>query len=300
MACYHPSEVAVKPKGSSASVLNSVTVPCGHCLGCRADQARQWAVRIIHESYCRESAWFCTLTYDEENLPENGSLAPEDLRLFHRSMRKRFKDYSYYAVGEYGEETDRPHYHAVLFGPHFLDRDLHAVRRGARVFTSSGLASAWPHGLHEFTGVTYANARYTAGYIRKKLSKLRDPDAYLRVNPLTGELVEIQQEFSRVSTRPAIGRTFIERYWREVYPADYVVMDGHPMKPPRYYDKWMDTDHSDSPRPCPGGCNEHRETMIEVREQRWQDIEHLSDEKLIMKEKIHRAKVRLFQPRDAI
>lgn len=291
MACYHPVDVAILRKPAAGSALRSpdtVTVPCGHCLGCRTDQARSWAIRIMHEAQVREHAWFLTLTYSDEKLPENGSLRPDDLSAFIKRLRTKFppRSLSFYGCGEYGESTDRPHYHAVLCGPALLDRDYFTHRSGSPVWLSETVASAWGHGLHELTAVTYGAAQYVAGYVRKKIRKQDNPDAYLRVNPVTGELHQVEQEFSRCSTRPAIGRLWIERYWRDVYPRDYVVMDGKEFKPPRYYDKWMEENQP--------------EIMAEVREQRIKDAREIGDEKLIMKEKIHRARVALYSKRDKI
>jgi len=89
-----------------------------------------------------------------------------------------------------------------------------------------------------------------------------------------------------MSRRPAIGKRWIERYWRDVYPRDFVVMDGHELKPPRYYDKWMEVNHPD--------------VMFQVKEQRLVDLVEIGDEQLIMKEKVHRARVALFQGRAAV
>lgn len=156
------------------------------------------------------------------------------------------------------------------------------------------MEEAWGHGATEITGVTYGAALYVASYVRKKVLKSRDPEHYQRVNPLTGELVEIRQEYATMSRRPAIGRRWIERYWRDVYPRDFVVIEGKERKPPRYYDRFMDLPDEK------GGSQERRQIMYEVRLQRHEDQEEISDEKLIMKEKIHRARIGLFNQRTAI
>lgn len=291
MACYHPSRVTIGRKSLGRvghHVSDTVTVPCGHCLGCRSDQARSWAIRLVHEGEVSSPAWFVTLTYSPERLPENGSLVPRDITLFVKRLRREFsaERISYYVAGEYGEITARPHYHAVLYGARFLDRDLHNIRNGARVFRSEALDRLWGHGLCEFTGLNFAAARYVASYVRKKVRQRDDPDHYTRVDPATGELVELHREYGRMSRRPAIGRRWIEQYWRDVYPRDFVVLDGQEMKPPRYYDKWME---KYQPR-----------IMLDVKEQRLKDIEEIGDEKLIMKEKVHRARVALFEGRNAI
>lgn len=291
MACYHPSKVTIGRKSlarAGAHVSDTVTVPCGHCLGCRSDQARSWAVRLVHEGETMSPAWFVTLTYSPDKLPLNGSLDPDDFTRFIKRLRRMFegKRLSYYVAGEYGDNTARPHYHAVLYGIDFLDRVEFTRRHGAPVFRSEVLERCWSHGLCELTGLNYAAARYVASYVRKKVRQRDEPNHYVRVDPATGELIDIEVEYGRMSRNPAIGRRWIERFWSDVYPRDFVVVDGTPVKPPRYYDKWME---KFQPR-----------IMLDVKEQRLKDIKEIGDEKLIMKEKIHRARVALFQGRSAI
>ncbi len=286
MSCYHPVNVKV-PLGGAVGrpVLSPMDVPCGRCLGCRATQARDWSVRIMHERECHDSAWFLTLTYDDERIPENGSLCAQDLQKFFKAVRRDEK-VSYYACGEYGERNERPHYHAVLFGADFLDKYSHLNRRGRDVWRSPALESYWDHGISEFGTVTAASAAYVAGYVRKKVSKKVFPDHYNRVDPVTGELVELEPEFSRMSLKPAIGRRWIEKYWADVYPRDFVLIDGKEFKPPRYYDKWM--------------MENHPEIMIDVKERRYDAIEEVSNYTMAAREAIHQSRVDLFQGRGKV
>jgi len=228
-----------------------------------------------------------TLTYAPEKVPEYGSLEPRDPTLFLKRARADWGSrLSYYLCGEYGERTFRPHYHVVLYGVPFMDRDIIDVRHDAPVFRSDQLESWWKLGLCEFTGLTYGAARYVAAYVRKKVRQRDVPEHYTRVDPSTGELVQLRREYGVMSRRPAIGRAWIERNWRDVYPRDFVVMDGKELRPPRYYDKWMDENH---PR-----------VMMEVREKRYEELVELSAKQLESKEKVHEAKVDLFQGRHAV
>lgn len=291
MACYHPSRVMIGRKSLArpgSHVGDRVTVPCGHCLGCRTDQARGWAVRLVHEGFTSSPAWFVTLTYRPENIPDNGSLFPRDFTLFVKKWRSTHpgERFSYYVSGEYGDLNDRPHYHAVLYGAEFLDKEILTDRHGAPVYRSESLETTWGHGICEMTGLNYAAARYVASYVRKKVRQRDDPNHYTRVDPKTGELVQLEREYGRMSRRPAIGRRFIEQFWSDVYPRDFVVMDGKPLKPPRYYDKWME--------------NFQPQIMMDVKIQRLADIVEIGDEQLIMKEKCHRARVNLFQGRAGV
>lgn len=294
MACYHPSKVEVMRRGSDRTDL--VTVPCGKCLGCRADYANDWATRCYHEAQIAPPALFATLTY--ESVPENGSLCATDFQRFLKRLRKRVSTrFTFYGCGEYGEKKSRPHYHTLFFGIDFLDRELVTYRHDAPVWHSELLSATWKHGFTELTPMNWAAARYVAGYVAKKSPEPGEDNRKFRVDSENGEIIEVESEFARMSRRPAIGRRWISKYWPEVYPNDFVVVNGRESKPPRYYDKWMDQDHRKRYPSCL--CDVHRGVMEEVRYQRWKDIEEIGDEKLIMKEKIHRARNRLFQQRNA-
>ena len=299
MSCYRPVNVMVNrisavPGG--ARVGACTPVPCGKCLGCREKQARDWSFRLIHEAQMHDSAFFVTLTYDR--LPLHGSLEPEEFQKWMKRVRRRHAGrVSYYGCGEYGDESQRPHYHAVLIADGlFLDRQEIGRRGGYKIYESEMLRKTWKHGFVELQAMSRGAAAYVAGYVRKKMSKLDSPDHYTRVVPETAELVEIEPEFSRMSRRPAIGQSWIRKYWRDVYPRDFIPRNGFEFRPPRYYDKWMDTDH--------GGdgcdCDEHREVMNEVRDKRWEELYELTPAQLEAKEVHHRKKVNLFQSRGAI
>ena len=277
MACYDSIQLPWLP----------LRVPCGKCIGCRADQARDWSIRIMHEAELHQPAWFVTLTYNDEAMPPNDSLDPTHLRKFFKTLRRdQNEKISYYACGEYGETTKRPHYHAVLFGPHFLDKRPHYRRPNSQVWRSPYLESRWKYGNSEFSAVNHASASYTAGYVRKKLSARQDPNHNLRVYEHTGEIVEVQPEFSRMSLKPAIGKNWIEKYWEETYTHDRVVVEGKEFKPPRYYDKWMSEHHPD--------------VLIDVKLKRDAEAQWRPPEKVQAQETIHKARSALFESRNKI
>lgn len=293
MACFHPITIPVKTTFTGFPIWSERTLPCGTCLGCRATQAREWAIRNNHERQLWQYSWYLTLTYREEDLPQHGSLYPTDLSEFFKALRRKYPPEAlrYFGCGEYGEETQRPHYHALLFGPELLDRDLWTMRSTGPVWRSETLEDAWNFGHVEFSNVTEHSISYVSGYIRKKISKTKEPDAYTRVNPHTGELVEIEPEFTRCSLRPAIANRWIEKWWKEVYPRDYVLFGGKKFKPPRYYDKWMAQDHPDAEH----DCKEHQLVLGEVKMRRDAASVFLDEAKLASKEKIHKARQKLYQ-----
>lgn len=245
----------------------------------------------MHESQMHRFSWFVTLTYSDEYLPENGSLDPRHFRNFIRRLRRK-KDALYFGCGEYGDRYQRPHYHTVLFGPDFPDRVSVDHRDGPVVWRSQALADLWGLGHVELSGVTMGSASYVAGYVQKKVAARENEYLYQRVNPLTGEIVSVQEEFARMSLRPAIGRRWIEEFWRDVYPRDAVVVDGVEAKPPRYYDKFMELPDEK------GGSEERRRIFAEVRESRWNPDFDDSAYKRNARKAIHEAKMRLKKARD--
>jgi hypothetical protein len=94
--------------------------PCGKCPACVRRRVSGWAFRLNKQSEQSNSAHFVTLTYNEEHIKKtkNGfeTLVKKDVQDFFKRLRKLTKQkISYYAVGEYGDTGERPHYHIILF-----------------------------------------------------------------------------------------------------------------------------------------------------------------------------------------
>ncbi len=245
-----------KGGGLTFSPPESIGLPmrvrCGQCVGCRLAHARSWGVRIMHENQMHEESCFLTLTYDDEHLPENGSLCPEDHRLFVKRVRKFVvpRKVRYFHCGEYGEEGLRPHYHTILFGERFVDRVPCGVGpSGLGVFQSATLDDLWSHGRAVIGDVTFESAQYVAKYVTKKLTLSRASsreanrryrDRYERVDPRTGEVVEVRPEYSTCSNRPGLGASWFARYHSDVFPHDHVIVKGREVPVPRYYEKLLE------------------------------------------------------------
>jgi len=109
------------------------------------------------------------------------SLIKRDVQLFIKRLRKEqdsrgSSKIKYYLVGEYGDLTKRPHYHAAIFGEDFAD-DRYAWRHQGpnTLYRSSRLERLWPHGNAEIGQLTFESAAYIARYIMKKINgKLAD------------------------------------------------------------------------------------------------------------------------------
>jgi len=255
---------------------------CGRCIGCRLERSRQWAVRCMHEASLHEDNCFITLTYSDKYLPAFGSLEVRAFQLFMKRLRRKVeRKVRFYHCGEYGDELGRPHYHALLFGMDFADKYPWAERSGNMAWRSADLESLWKFGQSEIGSVTFESAAYVARYIMKKITGKAAEDHYRRVDVLTGEISQIQPEYSTMSRRPGIGRGWIEKYVSDVYPSDEVISRGRPAKPPRYYDSYFGTQDPDG--------------LLEVQKERTRrrDRENETPERLSVREVCTTARLNL-------
>jgi hypothetical protein len=153
------------------------------------------------ESFCHLESWFVTLTYAPEFLPVvDGvqTLVPKHLQAFLKRVRADVgPGLRFFAVGEYGSVSKRPHYHAILFGldSKWLELD---TKRGELRFSRPGW---WPWGFHSIGEFLPQRASYVAHYCTKKMTK---EDAK-GLEP--GQF----PEFSRMSRRPGIGHPFVSK-----------------------------------------------------------------------------------------
>lgn len=234
MPCYHPIPgwwSKARNESGKRSIVFSLDegfkdkpaqVPCGKCVGCRLEQARQWAARCAHEASLYERNCFITLTYETE--PEGGSLVPKHFVDFMKRLRWRCGEgIRFFHCGEYGAKRARPHHHSLLFNWDFDDKRWFSGKGDEVLYTSELLSELWGHGFATVGACTFASAGYVARYTLKKSG---NPADYQGKVP----------EYLTMSRRPGIGRGWIEKYLTDCYPSDEMVVNGHITKPPRYYD----------------------------------------------------------------
>lgn len=249
MPCYHPKRgwpaQAVNKSGKRSITFSEgggfgspLELPCGKCIGCRLERARQWSARIMHEAQFEDATCFLTLTYSPEHLPADGSLNLRHLQLFHKRLRIHFaradraaglrpRRLRFFACGEYGDNLQRPHYHSILFGEAFLG-DRKPWKKGARgdqIYVSDTLKKLWGLGDCYIGSVSLQSAGYVARYTVKKVSGDMADAHYKGLKP----------EFMVCSK--GIGRRWFESFSHETYRDDFVVHKGQKMPTPRYYDK---------------------------------------------------------------
>lgn len=145
----------------------------------------------------------------------------------------------FYAAGEYGELHGRPHWHALIFGLDFLDKQpLKQTLSGCTIYTSRLLQKLWPYGFSSVGDLTFESAAYVARYVMKKYTGNGNSTHYEIIDPETGEIYLRRKEFNTMSRRSGIGKSWMEKYADDVYSnKGKVILRGHEHNPPRYYDK---------------------------------------------------------------
>lgn len=260
MEAYRTNEgryVFARAARSEADVTGLAVLPCGQCIGCRKEKARQWAVRIMHEAQMHPSSCFVTLTYDDEHRRDDHELSKRDLQLFWKRLRKQLGvRIKYFACGEYGERSGREHYHAIIFGTAFEgDRKLWRKKHGKRepLWSSPTLSKAWKNGLALFGEVTFASAGYVAAYTLKKQT---GPESeWIFGGTFTYDTSESgtahcgyrpkQRPFILMSRGSAedpggIGASWYRKFGETVWHRDSVVMNGREQAVPEYYGRLLE------------------------------------------------------------
>lgn len=240
-------------------------LPCGQCLSCRLERARETAVRCVHEASLYQNNSFITLTYSDNYLKShklqytdaqniikkirNNIFAdilekyfpdkPQSLQrtLWRKFSKERRKEiYEPYKIsclttGEYGDQNKRPHWHILIFNWRPTDQILkYTSKRGDHVFSSKILDDMWERGITEIGDVTFESAGYCARYAAKKLVHGRDGHEY--------------EPISRRSSKQAIGKKWIEKYHEDVFNYGCIVLPtGKLCGIPRYYEKWYKQHH---------------------------------------------------------
>ena len=206
-------------------------VGCDQCTGCRLDKAREWATKMMCENFMHDDSIFLTLTYDDEHLPEDGSLHPEHLSAFIKNLRRQIEYHQdfklkikFYGAGEYGDNFQRPHYHVIIFGWKPFD----GKKYSQKLMTSAFIEKIWKKGWCPYGKVTFESCAYVARYVCKKVTGKIAPFFYDGLQP----------EFARMSRRPGIGKSFFEKFQSQILRDDYIVVrDGIKVPLPKYFNK---------------------------------------------------------------
>lgn len=245
MQCIRPIKASIALDGSitykSKSAIPGLIgfqFPCRKCLPCRLNVPREKAIRAVHESQMHENNIFLTLTYSDAHLT-SPRLHLEDLQQFMRDLRDHVGHSPESRIGcmytgEYGELNKRPHWHLLLFNYAPPDQiKFRTTERGESVFKSQEIDSLWGKNdaetrPSEIGTLTMDSAGYVARYAAKKLVHGKDQDHDF--HPI-----------HKTSSKNAIGKRWIEKYWKQTFENGYVL---HPtnfskLPIPRYYEDWL-------------------------------------------------------------
>jgi len=199
---------------------------CGQCPRCLSKRKNSWVFRLKQEQKVSTSSAFLTLTYANTPTSMNGfpTLKTKDLQDFHKRLRTHIdRNYEknkirYYACGEYGTRTFRPHYHSIMMN---LPKDY--------LTNPELIASIWGHGHVYVAPSNGKTIQYVAKYVMKS------NEDYNTVCTDTGLIVDIEKEFSLMSK--GLGKNYMTpqviRWHKETLTT--LVGSEHKMSLPRYY-----------------------------------------------------------------
>lgn len=187
---------------------------CGQCMPCRINRKRLWVSRIMLEAMCHGDSLFVTLTYDNDHLPENLSVSKKEVQDWLKRLRfaiepRRIK---YYAVGEYGTLSGRPHYHAIIFGLNEYDRRT--------------IEHSWDKGSIHIGTVTVESAGYCVSYISEARTKQSEIDRSPKLLGRTPEFALMSKGLGKTAVgvlAASTQRVFEHRYaeTRQDAPREY-------------------------------------------------------------------------------
>lgn len=256
--------------------MEVIPIPCGRCMDCRLQYARQWANRCMLELKYHGRACFVTLTYDPLHVPSSTyydntsgkpfhalTLCQRDLQLFIKRVRRKFPGVviRFFACGEYGPSTFRPHYHIIFFGIDFSEDRLFYKKSdtGFPIYRSPILDELWSFpprngegshtpkmstkefeakktlaGIATVQDVNWDTCCYVARYVTKKLNGA-EVDFY--------EMFNLEPPFLRMSRRPGIGRQYFDEH-PDLYNSNSIYVatpeGGLKFSPPKYFDRLLE------------------------------------------------------------
>lgn len=235
MSCSHPVPIG-----------NGLLVPCGKCYYCRMQKRTAWVFRMVQELKINPNCAFVTFTYNDDNIKylrkrfdrykfkkwykllgknfESATLDKQDSTDLIKACQHKIKQMfgkralvRYYITGEYGDTTDRPHFHGVFWFPGKVDYD-------------EFFKSVWQYGNIDIQEVTPANINYISKHQMKDCK---------------GNLY--QQKFAPIFStmtryNGGLGSSFladenIYNFYSESRENKYVILNNYKIPLPQFYRK---------------------------------------------------------------
>lgn len=221
MPCYFPFK------------RDGIPLPCGKCPYCLRRRATNWVFRCMQEAKVADTAHWVTFTYEQPKITPNGFMTLDKLTFqkFMKRLRKLHKKghrpIKYFACGEYGDQTERPHYHAVIF-----NADIQLIEQAwqgeyTSVDQHTGEIYSTIGGILHFDQVNSNTVMYTAKYMMKKqkIPKFKGDDRLpqfqlfskgLGINYLTPQTVDFHlSDITRLYATVDGVKVALPRYFRE-------------------------------------------------------------------------------------
>lgn len=239
-----------------------IHIPCGKCAGCRSDNAKMWSLRAMNELKLHDKNCFITLTYNDDNpLVAQDPLCLVSLRYKHfqnfmkRLRKKTGEKIQFLMCGEYGSLEGRSHFHCILFGYDFPDKQLVYISKGYPHYSSQLLNECWsvydkvnkiyqPIGFTDLAPVDLDCCNYVSGYVLKKLPNvLQNPEVIQGI-----ELVDRCPPMIRSSRKPALGLNWYKQYGKNACEKGFQYVHNekkgisYKVKTPNYYMKKFELD----------------------------------------------------------
>jgi hypothetical protein len=210
---------------------DGLKLPCGKCLACRIAIRKQWSLRNYHELESHDNTSFVTLTYDDENIPDNYSVSKMELTNFIRRLKRRAKEegkkIKYFASAEYGEQTARPHYHLILYNVGLDIEDKLMVMDSWDKCDWDALN--WNGKNSPFGMVEPESIEYVAGYVNKKYYGEEEYIAYKQYG--------LETPFKLQSN--GLGKEWCIKNKKQIIDNGFVWFGNNKMAIPRQYVTWI-------------------------------------------------------------
>lgn len=287
-----------------------IDIPCGQCVGCRLDYSKQWATRCVLESLQYEHNYFITLTYNNEFLPQkenyvidyetgeagekfySAPLVPEHLTKFMKDLREYFRSHyehvgiRFFACGEYGESSMRPHFHILLFNCPIPDLEfLKSSFNGDTYWTSEILDKIWsenvgkdengktiykPKGFVLVANLNYDTCAYVARYMLKKQKGFDDKLVQKGLTVSFYDKLGLIPPFTRSSRMPGIAKDYYDKERDKIYEYDEIIITNgkgiaKKVKPPKYYDRLYDVDNPEDLQRVKNNRSESAENSLKQK-----------------------------------
>ena len=165
--------------------------------------------RLKNELKINKEAYFITLTYDNEHKKE---LNIRDMQLFFKRYRKKQK-LKYFYVGELGEKTQRPHYHAIIFTelPKDLVESKTKTKKDFKQYESKEIEKLWGNGLIKISKMENPLIGYITKYMLKNENKKEFVIGWSRKPPIGINTETIEKDILKRNRTKALKNYYKDR-----------------------------------------------------------------------------------------